>query len=194
MRSTFGGSSPEKGSSQRMNSGSRMIARASATQHPARKLARQQIVDALQPDGGEPFVHGVSDLALSELRVLPERQTDVLEHRHGVEQGAVLEEHAQTPSHTLDFAARQRCDVFSADADLARVRSLQAADHPQHGALSRTTGPHQDRDPGAGESAGEILEDHPLTKREVDGLELHMRSVCRRVLGHGSQGPPGRRG
>ncbi len=150
-----------------------------AAEHPARELAGEQVVDALQSDGGESFLHGVADLVLSELRVLPERQGDVLEHRHGVEQGAFLEEHAETPAHPLDAAARQRCHVFSGDSDMARVRSLQAADHPQHGTLARAAAPHQDGDLRARETAGETFEDHPLTEREVDGLELHMRRLCR---------------
>ena len=90
------GSSPANGSSYITSIGSSAIARASATRRamPPDSSEGMQLRGAAQADGVELHQHEIADQLFGQLRVLAQRERDVLEHRHVGEQRAELEQHA----------------------------------------------------------------------------------------------------
>ncbi len=95
MRRTVGGSRPENGSSQSSRSGFSISARARPARFtmPPESWPGNSVVDGLEADGFEDAVHLVADLRFAEFAVLAQRQRDVVEDAHRVEQRAALEEH-----------------------------------------------------------------------------------------------------
>ena len=97
MRLTEIGSRPENGSSQSRISGRRIMARASAARRsmpPESWPGRRSSTFSRPTDASCSRTRvGISCSVAS--RVLAQRQGEVVEHRHGVQQRAALEQHAE---------------------------------------------------------------------------------------------------
>jgi hypothetical protein len=116
--------------------------------------------------------------------VLPERERDVLEYRHRVEQRAVLEQHAKTPTREAQGAPTDR-DVVARDEHRAAGHGLQSADHSQKRALAAAAPPHEDPNASPGELARQIAE--YLTPAKADPHRANL-DVCRVILRrHGAE-------
>jgi hypothetical protein len=103
-----------------------------------------------------------------------EAKADVLRHRQVREECIGLKHHAD-----LAPVCGQSGDVASVDADGARRRRLEAADHAQHGGLATAGGPQEGHELALVDAEGEILHD----AMRAEGL-LQMANVEK---GHGQR-------
>jgi hypothetical protein len=144
-----------------------------APRHSSRKLGGHQAMRAAQPHGLELHQHEIADHALGKLRVLAQREGDVLEHRHVGEEGAELEEHAHAPAQAIESFGIELVDVLARDADAARGRPELAADRAEQRGLAGPARPH-DRDHSTPRHAHrDALEDRPPSVGIAHGIDVH---------------------
>ena len=96
--------------------------------HPAGDLRRHEVFGVPQAHQLQLHLHHDANDVLGHLRVLPDGQRHVLAHRHGVEQGAVLEAHPKALAHFVHLLFAEPGDFFLPDPDLALIDG-QSADH-----------------------------------------------------------------
>ena len=110
--------------------------------HPARHLARELLQVVEQPDHACLLEDDLADLALGLLRVLAQRERDVVVEVHRAEQRAVLEQHAELAPDPVQVLLAHADDVLAVDPDLARVGPQQPDDVlQQHRLAGARTGP-----------------------------------------------------
>ena len=104
---------------------------------PAGELAGELALQPLQPEAADVFRHPGGVL-------FPQPGGDVLLHRHGGEQGVVLEQQAHPPLLGPQVDLFLRVEQHPAvHHDAARVRPLDARDAPQGHGLAAARGPQQ---------------------------------------------------
>ena len=103
-----------------------------------------------------------------ETLVLAEREGEVVEDRHRVEQRAALEEHAELAPDAEERVLGQARDVFAVDEDVPRLRADEAADQPQQRALARAAAAEDHRDAPRRERAGQVAEHRPAAEGHGD--------------------------
>ena len=143
-----------------------------APEHAARELAREQPLDALESDGLQDPRDLRRDLGPGFSHVLAQREPHVLEHGHRIEQRAVLEQHPDALADLAELALALVREGVSRDADLARVRSLEAADHAQERALAGSTAAEQQMDLALAHPARHPVEDLALAEGEADVAQI----------------------
>ena len=95
---------------------------------PARKLGRNLLFDPgdvgeVQPS--QQIAHPFHDLVAREPVALDQREGDVLDDVHRIEQRRVLEHHAELAAQLAHLCVGERHDVLAVDPDLAAVRPQQ---------------------------------------------------------------------
>src|SRR5258706_863291 len=100
--------------------------------HPARERGREEPQHvAPEVDEAEHLDDARLDLCLAHLRVLAEREGDVLEDRHRVEERAALEEHSDLLAHAPHLLFREVGDVLAVHEDAPLVRVVEAVHLPE---------------------------------------------------------------
>ena len=95
-----------------------------APRHAAGELRRHQPRGAAQAHGVQLRQHERADQPLRQVRVLAQREGDVLEDVEIREQRAVLEQHAHAPAQRVELAARRSVrDVPPVDTRRCRGRA-----------------------------------------------------------------------
>ena len=97
-----------------------------ALAHAPRDLRRVLAAHLLEPHLLELLLDPLRDLRGPELRLLAQGKGDVVEDRHGIEQGAALEDHPVAPPHRLEGRPAQPRDVHPIHEHGARVRAHEA--------------------------------------------------------------------
>jgi hypothetical protein len=120
------------------------------------------------------------DLVVVQVRVLAKRIGDVLEDRHGVEQGRALEDHPHVLPRLERFLEREVGDVLPVDADAALVGHEQAEDELERGALARAGFADEADRLARVRDEGHVLEDGSV-EGEPDVIQLDdgRRVLCR---------------
>jgi hypothetical protein len=137
----------------------------SARANPAR-------VRAAQPDLGQAPVDDVADLVLGLVRVLAQREGDVVEQVHRSEQRAVLEEDPESLAHPEEVVVGHVGDRLAVDEHVALV-GIEQADHVLDAhRLARARGPEDHRDPILGQAHVQAPEDAVAPEGLVDVDEL----------------------
>ena len=110
--------------------------------HATGDFTGQQVTRAAQAHGVELHQDQVADHRLGQIRVLTQRESDVLEHREIGEQGAELEQHAHAPARGVQRVAVEGGHVLAVDEHLALLGGDLAADHEAvHGATDAFAAP-----------------------------------------------------
>src|SRR6185436_13197613 len=130
---------------------------ANALLHAARERGGLHVLDALEPDPGQPLGDATMDLVIADPQVLAHRQRDVLADGERIEQRSALEQHAEAPAHAVQLGLVQVCDVLAVHDDAALVRVHEADDVLQEHALPAAAAA-QDH----GREAGRQLEEEVL--------------------------------
>ena len=132
------GSSPVVGSSKSTASGSSASERASAARLriPPESSEGILLLGALQAHQLELLAHRGADLAPALPGVLAQREGDVVEHRHRIEQRAALEEHRHPPPQRRQLLLVERVDLDAVEHDAAGVGRLEAVEQAQEHALA----------------------------------------------------------
>jgi hypothetical protein len=135
---------------------------ARALAHPAGQLRGRVVHRVRETHVRQPLRDAFGDLALAEVGVLAQREGDVVEHRHGAEQRAVLEEHADFAPQREQLRHRQAGHRLLVDDHIAGVGEHQSDDVLDEHALARPRGAEHDRDRLGRERHVEAVEDgHP---------------------------------
>ena len=122
----------------------------------------------------------LADLALRELRVLDEREGDVVEHVDRVEERRVLVDHPELLADAVELALAHRDDVLAVDEDAAARRLLERHDQAEERRLAgagaaddarRLAAPADEVDPaedlGVAEGLAHSLEDDDVVARRT---------------------------
>ena len=96
--------------------------------HPARQLVRHLLARASEPDLVQPPHDDVLDLVLALLRVLAQRERDVVVQVHRAEQRAVLEQQPELLAHLEQVVVGHVRDRLAVHEDVALV-GVQQPDH-----------------------------------------------------------------
>ena len=143
-----------------------------AAQHASGELPRQEIGDpALEPDRVEAARHQVGDSLLGQSRALPQGQGHVVADRERVEQGAALEEHADTRSDRDHLGLGEPGHVVAVDLDSSAGRPDQARDQAEQGGLAGAAATQEDRDLSPGERAVDRVEHGARLERHAHPVE-----------------------
>src|SRR6185295_14925451 len=110
-----------------------------ALPHSARELRRELRRDDLriEPEDLELLHDALVDFLARKLRMLDERERDVVEHADRVEERRVLIDHPELLPHTVELTLRKARDVLAVDEDVSARRAFQSDDQTQQGRLSR---------------------------------------------------------
>src|SRR5258706_4193307 len=160
-----------------------------ALAHPARELRGHLALRAGQADHGELLRHGLGDLPGRLLRVLLQREADVLLDVHRVEERAPLEEHREAPADGRELFLRQGIDGLAEDADFPVVGFRQPVDVPEAHALPRPRRPEDADDFSAADVQVDARQDFLAAIALPDVFELDDR----RLPGPGGGRSRGRR-
>ncbi len=106
----------------------------------------------------DPLQHDLADLLLRLVRLLPQREGDVVVEIHGAEQGAVLEEDPELAAHLEELGAAPVRDGLAVDEDVAVVGEHQADEVLDEHAL-------------AGARRAEDHGDHPVGDADVQAVQ-----------------------
>ncbi len=155
------GSSPAKGSSYMISSGSSAMARASAMRRamPPDTWADAQRCGAAQAHRVELHQHDVAHHAFGQIAVLAQREGDVVEHRQVGEQRAELEQHAQAPAQPVELLAIAGVDPLAVEDHLALRRRVDPGDQAQQRGLAAARAAEDGRDLAAREAQRHVVED-----------------------------------
>jgi hypothetical protein len=147
--------------------------------HPARELVRHLVRGPRQPDLPEAAGHDLPDLVLALVGVLAEREGDVVEHVHGAEEGAVLEQDPELLAHLEQLVVGHVRHRLTVHEHVALVR-IQQADHVLDAdGLPRPRGAEDHRDLVLGDAEVEAVQDRGAAEglRHVDELDRVGRAV-----------------
>jgi hypothetical protein len=117
----------------------------------------------------------------SSLRVLAQRQFDVLADGHRVEQRPALEGDAHVLPEVEHLVGAHLRDVLAEQLDAARGRLVQAEQVAQERALARTAAAHDDHDLALRGGEVDLVEDLPRAVvgdeiADLDGVGTHLRT------------------
>jgi hypothetical protein len=166
---------------------------AGALAHTAGDLAGELALGALETDHLHLLQHDATDLRLALLRVLAQREGDVVEEVHRAEQGAVLEQDAEELPDLVEPVLAGPDDVGVVDDDGALLGLQQTDQRLQEHRLAGSGGPQQDRDLAGRQGERDIAPDVLAAERLGQPLDLDrdahvrppvLRQRCRRP------GPP----
>src|SRR3990172_5438162 len=108
--------------------------------HPAGNLSREQVFEISQAHEIEfHLYHDLND-GIIKGGVLPDGERNVLTNGHGIQQSAVLEQHANPFSEGIKLPVRQRRENRIAETHLAGIRPEGPDQYLEKRALSSSTG------------------------------------------------------
>ena len=110
------------------------------------------------PDEARLLEGDLADLLLGLLRVLSQREGDVVEHVHRAEQRAVLEEDAELAPDPVEVLLAHPHGLLAVDPDLAGVGAQQTDDVLEEDRLAGTGRAHDRGDLAPGDVEGDVLE------------------------------------
>ncbi len=137
--------------------------------HTARNFAGHEVTRTAQADSIEFHQHDIANQRFIESRVLPERESDVVENAQISEQRAELEQHSHATARGVEIRLHHLGDVFAVKQHLAAIGLLLAAYQAQHGGLSAAGSAHECRDLAARDGKIEFAEDDAVTRRRGVG-------------------------
>src|SRR5580765_2767968 len=145
---------------------------------------------AAQADGVQLEHHQVVDQILRQIRVLAQREGDILVHRLVGKERAELEQHAYLAPHRVQPFAVERPDDMTEHARLAGARAQRPHDHPQQRGLAATGLPHDADDRAALDGEIDVTQHRSLwnvAEGELPDLDDGLRddAVRGRRLLHG---------
>src|SRR5215217_4770729 len=183
--------------------------KAGALAHPAGELVRGLVARALEPDLAQPPHDDLLDLVLALVRVLAQRERDVVVEVHRAEQRAVLEQHAELLAHLEQLVVGHARDRLAVHQHVALV-GIEQPDHVLDADRLAGAGRAEDhRDLVVGDAEVEAAKDLVAAERlvhldELDGILDAGRAlltgvplilvVVRARVGHCGQPPMGARG
>src|ERR1700741_2487729 len=96
-------------------------------------------------DHVQTFVDARGDLLLAELRVAPQREGDVLEDGHRIEERPFLKGHPELAAEAIQVPLTQRTNILPVDDAVAAIRLHQSDDVLERHALAdaRSADDHQ---------------------------------------------------
>src|SRR5215211_512996 len=145
---------------------------AGALAHAARELVGHLVVGALEADLAQAPRDDVRDLVLALVRVLAEREADVVVEVHRAEERAVLEQDAELLAHLEQVVVRHVGDGLAVDEDVAVV-GIEQPDHVLDAdGLARARGAEDHRDLALGDAHVQAAQDLVAAERLVDLDEL----------------------
>ncbi len=103
--------------------------------------------------------HPPADLVPGQLCLFLERKGHVLEHTHGVEQGRILEQHAELFPDAVQLRAPQSQYALAVNLDLAAIRLQEPDDVLEQNALAFAAGADDGRDLALGDLKVEAVQD-----------------------------------
>ena len=146
--------------------------------HAARERGGKQALHvASEVDEPEHLRDAGRDLLLRPGRVLAQREGDVLEDRHRVEEGAALEEHADLLAHGDELLLGKLGDLHAVHPDLAVVGLLEAVHVPERDGLARAGSAEDHEHLAAHHLEVHVVEHALLAVGLGDVLELDDRSA-----------------
>src|SRR5262249_20371400 len=157
---------------------------AGALLHAAADLVRVVVLESLESDECELERCDFANLRQAEVRVLLQRQADVLGERHRAPQGSALEEHAEAPQHGFSLFGGGRGEARSVVQDLA-LRGLEQPDQVvEQRALPAAAAAHDDAHVSAVHGEVEIAHDDEAAEghRQVPNLDVNLRDVRRHQI------------
>ena len=155
---------------------------ARALAHAARELVRQALAGVGQADLVEALVDDVGDLLLGHLRVLAQRERDVVVDVHRAEQRAVLEQDPERPAHLEQLGRPQLGDRAAMHDDVALVGEQQADQVLDEHALARARRAEHDADHALRDTDVEAVENTGLAEALVHVDALDRPEVAGRLL------------
>src|SRR3954454_6885634 len=158
---------------------------AGALAHPARELVGHLVVGALEADLAQAPRDDLLDLVLALVRVLAQREADVVEQVHRAEEGAVLEQDAELLAHLEEVVVGHVRHGLAVDEHVAVV-GIEQPDHViDADGLARARRAQDHRDLPLGDAHVEAAQDLVAAERLVDLDELDGVRDSRRALGAG---------
>src|SRR6476469_5922095 len=153
-----------------------------ALAHATGDLARELALGAGETDEVHLLGDDPLDLGLGLLRVLSQREGDVVVEGHRPEEGAVLEEDPEQLAYLVEVGLAQARQVAPVDDDRAGVRLEQPDERLEEDGLARARGPEHDRDLPRGKREGHVPPDRLRTEglgqtRDRD-LHTHVAPTC----------------
>src|SRR5262249_33711011 len=117
--------------------------------HSTRDLRGVLGAHAPQPDLIQLLLDAADDFRTADPALLPERERDIVEHRHRVEERAALEDHPVALSDPVERSATEPRDLRAVDEDVAPVRMEEAEEVlEQHRLASAAAADHHHDLPG----------------------------------------------
>src|SRR5271166_6321592 len=130
--------------------------------HPAAHLRWKLRFHALEPDCLERLVHALCNLVAGQPGLLDQREGDVVEYRHRVEQRARLKQHAEFLAHGVQAGSAEPRNLDLVDRYRARVWPQQQVKMLQQDGLARSARAHDGRYLARWKVEGDAVE-HLLT-------------------------------
>src|SRR5215475_4184610 len=121
-----------------------------ALAHAARDLRGVLVPHVHQADLQEFLLHAAGDLRRGHLRLLAQRERHVVEHGHGVEEGAPLEDYSIAAPHHLEGGAPEAGDVRAVHENGARVRPQETQEVLEEHRLAAAAAADDHHDLGRG--------------------------------------------
>src|SRR6478735_88095 len=135
-----------------------------ALAHAARDLTGELALGAGEADEVHLLGDDAPDLRLGLLRVLAQREGDVVVERHRAEEGTVLEEDAEELAHLVEVGLAQARQVTAVDDDRPGVGLEQPDERLEEDGLAGARGPEHDRHLPRGKREGHVPPDRLRTE------------------------------
>src|SRR5262249_45918224 len=137
-----------------------------ALAHAARDLRRVLVPHVHQADLQELLLHAAGDVRRGHRRLLAQGERHVVEHGHGVEEGAPLEDHSVAAPHHLEGGAPEASDVRAVHENGARVRAQETQEMFEEHRLAAAAAADDDHDL----ARGHLETDAPEHRLAAEGL------------------------
>jgi hypothetical protein len=144
---------------------------ACALAHTAGDLTGEFPLRARETDHVHLAEHDLPDFGLAFLRVLTQRERDVVVQVHGAEQGTVLEQHAEQFAGLVELVLRAPDQVDPVDQDPAGIGLEQADQTFQEDRFPGTGRPEHDTDLTGRQRERDVLPDPLVAKRLREVLD-----------------------
>src|SRR6266542_2382274 len=138
-----------------------------AAAHSSGQLRGTLFVDVLQVHDLQALVNAVPHLSRRPPRAA-QWKGDVVEDRHGIEEGSLLERHAEFLANVVALDVRECPEVFPGDVDLARVRLDQSDQVLEQHALPGAGRPHDHQRLPTGHGEREPVQNRLLAEGLVE--------------------------
>jgi hypothetical protein len=162
----------------------------SSTSARARPLTRELPLGPLETDHVHLLEDDALDLRLALLRVLAQREGDVVEEIHRTEEGAVLEQHTEQLPDLVEVVLAGADDVGVVDDDGSPLGLEQPDQGLEEHRLAGAGGPQEHRDLARGQRQGDVAPDVLTPEGLGQALDLDCDAHDRPPLRSGCAGSP----